>query len=98
MKNLLKDVKDAFAIAQAGITGTLKALKQTRSQTKTRKKKPRASKKIVVARGKTKSAATRKKKRPVKTPTDLVIKSRDVVPRKPTTQQPAKKSKSKYWP
>lgn len=53
VKNLLDDVKDALSIAQAGIKGTLKALKKTPSKAKklpARKRTPKKSISPVIAR------------------------------------------------
>jgi hypothetical protein len=115
LKNLLGDLQNALSIAQAGIQGTLKSLKQAQSQAKkltagirTSKKmaspgidrKPKTKRKTMAeARsGMTKPQAKRTQKRRVRNPSKLVIESRAVVPRKPSKQKPARKSKSKYWP
>jgi hypothetical protein len=63
-------------------------------------RKPKTKRKTRVdARGEmTKPKAKPKPKRRVRNPTDLVIRARAAVPRKPSKQKPARKSKSKYWP
>jgi len=46
LKNLIGDLQDALSIAQAGIKGTLKSLKKTRSQAKKSTARKRTSKKV----------------------------------------------------
>jgi hypothetical protein len=98
IKNLLDDFQNALSIAQAGIKGTMKSLKQAQSQAKKRTVRKRTPKKKVHDGGMKKPKAKRKQKRRVRNPSDLVIKARAAVPRKPNKQKPARKSKSKYWP
>jgi hypothetical protein len=93
IKNLLGDFKNALSIAQAGIQGTLKSLKQSQSQAKKRTARKRTPKKKVPDGGMTKPQAKRKQKRRVRKPTKLVIESRAVVSRKPNKQTLARKSK-----
>jgi hypothetical protein len=95
VKNLLKDVKNALSIAQAGIKGTLKSLKKAQSKGKTRTTRKPTPKKVAS------SGVARKPKAKGKT----LAKKRDphsaapaVEPHKPSKQNPARKSKSKYWP
>jgi hypothetical protein len=94
IKNLLDEVKNALSIAQAGMQGTLKSLKNVRSKAKKRTASKSTSKKKAQNSATTKPKKTKRERNPSK----LVIVSRDVVPRKPSKQKPAKKSKSKYWP
>ena len=93
MKNLLDDFKNAVSIAQAGIKATVKSLKNAQSKAKKRTVRKRTPKKKVPAGGRTKPTAKRKRN-----PSNLVIKARAAVPRKPSKQNPARKSKSRYWP
>jgi len=93
IKNLLDEVKKALSIAQAGMQGTLKSLKKARSKAKKRTASKSTSKKKAQNSAKTKPKTKRERN-----PSKLVIVSRDVVPRRPSKQKPAKKSKSKYWP
>jgi len=95
VKNLLEDVKNALSIAQAGIKGTLKSLKKAQSKAKARTARKPTPKKVAS------SGIARKPKAKGKT----LAKARDprsaaraVEPRKPSKQNPARKSKSKYWP
>jgi hypothetical protein len=95
VKELLKDVKNAVLIAQAGIKGTLKSLKKVQSKGKTRTTRKATPKKVATFR------VARKPKAKGKT----LAKKRDprsaaptVESRKPSKQNPARKSKSKYWP
>jgi len=95
VKNLLKDVKDALSIAQAGIKGTLKSLEKAQSKAKTRTTRKPTLKKV------TSSGVARKPKAKGKT----LAKKRDprsvaptVKPHKPSKQNLSSKSKSKYWP
>jgi len=97
IKNLLGDLQNALSIAQAGIKGTMKSLKQAQSKAKKRTVRKRTPRKKAPAGGKTKPKAKRKQKRRARNPSDLVIKARAAVPRKPSKQKPARKSKSKYW-
>jgi hypothetical protein len=92
IKNLLDDFQNALSIAKAGIKGTLKSLKKTQSPAKNLTARKRTPKKNVHAGGITKPTAKRTQKRPARTPTNLVIRARAVVPRKPSKQKPAKKS------
>lgn len=93
IKNLLDEVKNALSVAQAGMQGTLKSLKKARSKAKKRTANKSTSKK------KAHNSATEKPKTKRKqNPSNLVIKARAAVPRKPSKQKSAKKSKSKYWP
>jgi hypothetical protein len=98
IKNLLDDFQNALSIAQAGIKGTMKSLKQAQSQAKKRTVRKRTPKKKVPAGGRTKPTVKRKQKQRVRNPSNLVIKARAAVSRKPSKQTPARKSKSKYWP
>jgi hypothetical protein len=98
IKNLLDDFQNALSIAQAGIKGTLKSLKKTQSQAKKPTARKRTPKKKVHDGVMKKPKAKRKQKRRVRNPSDLVIKARAAVPRKPSKQKSARKSKSKYWP
>ena len=93
MKNLLDNFKDVLSIAQAGIKGTMESLKNAQSKAKKRTVSKRTPKKKVPA-GRTTTPTARRKRNPSK----LVMKARAAVPRKPSMQKPAKKSKSKYWP
>ena len=96
-ENLLGDLQNALSIAQAGIKGTMKSLKHAQSQAKKRTVRKRTSEEKVPAGGRTKPTVKRKQKQRVRI-LNLVIKARAAVPRKPSKQKPAKKSKSKYWP
>ena len=98
MKNLLDNLQNALSIAQAGIKGTMKSLKNAQSKATKRTVRKRTPKKKIPAGGRTKPTVQRKQKRRVRNPSKLVIVSSDVVPRKPSKQKPAGKSKSKYWP
>jgi hypothetical protein len=93
MKNLLDNFKDVLSIAQAGIKGTMESLKNAPSKAKKRSVSKRTPKKKIPADGRTQPTAKRKR-----TPSNLVIKARAAVPRKPSEQKPARNSKSKYWP
>jgi hypothetical protein len=86
MKNLLDNFQNALSIAQAGIKGTMESLKNAQSKAKKRTVRKRTPKKKVPAGGRTTSA---KRKR---NPSNLVIKARAVVPRKPIKKKPARKS------
>jgi hypothetical protein len=95
VKNLLKDFKNAISIAQAGIKGTLKSLKRAQLKPKTRTARKPTPKRVAS------SGIARKPKAKGKT----LAKARDprsaaraVEPHKPSKQNPARKSKSKYWP
>lgn len=92
IKNLLDDFQNALSIAQAGIKGTLKSLKKTQSQAKKLTARKRTPKKKVHDGGMTKPKAKRKQKQRVRNPSNLVIKARAAVPRKPSKQKPAKTS------
>jgi hypothetical protein len=95
VKNLLKDVKNALSIAQAGIKGTLKSLKKAQSKAKTRTARKPTPKKVAssgVARKPKAKGKTRAKKR------DPRSAAPTVEPHQPSKQNPARKSKSKYWP
>jgi len=95
VKNLLKDVKNALSIAQAGIKGTLKSLEKARSTGKTRttrKSTPKKAASSGVARKPKAQGKTLAKKR------DQHSAAPTVEPQKPSKQNPARKSKSKYWP
>ena len=88
IKNLLDEVKDALSVAQAGMQGTLKPLEKARSKTKKRT----ASKSTSMKKAHNSATAKPKAKRK-RNPSNLVIKARAAVPRKPSKQQPARKSK-----
>ena len=90
IKNLLDEVKNALSIAQAGIKGTLKSLKNAQSNAKKRIVSKHTPKEKAPTGGRTKPTAKRKRN-----PSNLVIKARAAVPRKPSKQKPAEKSKSK---
>src|SRR5262245_11457507 len=92
---ILGDIQDALSIAQAGIKGTLESLKKVQSKGKTRTTRKATPKKVATSR------VARKPKAKGKT----LAKKRDprsaaptVEPQKPNKQNPATRSKSKYWP
>jgi hypothetical protein len=89
---LLVDFQNALSIAKAGIKGTLRSLKKTQYQAKKLTARKRTPKKKVHAGGMTKPKAKRKPKQRVRNPSNLVIKARAAVPRKPSKQKPAKTS------
>ena len=95
VKNLLKDIKIALSIAQAGIKGTLKSLEEAQLKGKTRITRKPTRKKVAssgVARKPKAKGRTLAKKR------DPGSAAPAVEPHKPSKQNPARKSKSKYWP
>lgn len=92
IKNLLDDFQNALSIAQAGIKGTLKSLKKTQFQAKKLTVRKRTPKEKVYDGGMTKPKAKRKQKQRVRNPSNLVIRARAAVPRKPSKQKPTKKS------
>jgi hypothetical protein len=81
VQNLLKDVKNALLIAQAGIEGTLKSLKKAPSKSKTRTTRKPTPKKVAssgVARKPTAKGKTSAKKR------DSRVAAPAVKPHKPS--------------
>jgi hypothetical protein len=93
VKKLIDEVHKAVYIAQAGIKGTLESLKKTPSQDKKRTVRTSTPKKKVPAGGRTQSKPKREQKRRARNPSKLNIKSRAVVPRKPSKHRPIRKSK-----
>ena len=61
IKNLIGDLQDALSIAQAGIKGTLKSLKNPQSKAKKPTARKRTSKKVVPSVTKRKPKAKGKK-------------------------------------
>jgi len=95
VKNLLNDVRNALSIAQAGIKGTLKSLKKAQSKGKIRTTRKSTPKKVAS------SGVARKPKAKGKTPAkkhDPRSAAPAVKLHKPSKQNSARKSKSKYWP
>ncbi len=95
VKNLLKDVKKALSIAQAGIKGTLKSLKKAQSKGKTRTVRKPTPKKVASSSVARKPKAKGNTLAKVRAPRSAAPA---VEPRKPSNQDPVRKSKSKYWP
>ena len=97
IKGTLKSLNQAQSQAKK-LTAGIRTSKKMVSPGIDRKPKTKRKTMAQSRSGMTKPKAKRTQKRRVRNPSNLVIKARAAVPRKPSKQMPAGKSKSKYWP